>query len=335
VSANGPVDIWRGWITEALSLGVKPDHIVDTLTANGVCRETAERELDLVRSDPVLRSATAQARRLRALESLLELRSDLSSLTGPHLIDVIHTPTRDSFLRHYYAANRPTLIPRFAVQTHAYERWSPAYLAETLADQEVEIMSERESDNDYEVNCNRHRSALPFSDYVRSVTRAGRTNDIYLVANNRLLSRPAARCLLKDLNVATEILDPPAADDNNVFLWFGAEGTVTPLHYDLVNVLFVQIYGRKRFTLVSPFDTHRLYNHVGVYSQVDPDRPDYERYPRSRLVRTQRVVLQPGDALFVPVAWWHKVESLDISISVSFTNFIYRNTFAFSPPPEH
>jgi len=33
------------------------------------------------------------------------------------------------------------------------------------------------------------------------------------------------------------------------------------------------------------------------------------------------VRLNPGDLLFIPLAWWHWVKSLDVSISLSLDNF--------------
>jgi hypothetical protein len=37
--------------------------------------------------------------------------------------------------------------------------------------------------------------------------------------------------------------------------------------------------------------------------------------------------------VFLPVGWWHFVESLDFSISVSFTNFLWNNDFTETYPP--
>jgi mannose-6-phosphate isomerase-like protein (cupin superfamily) len=33
------------------------------------------------------------------------------------------------------------------------------------------------------------------------------------------------------------------------------------------------------------------------------------------------IVLEPGECVFLPLGWWHWVKSLDVSISLSFTNF--------------
>ena len=72
-----------------------------------------------------------------------------------------------------------------------------------------------------------------------------------------------------------------------------------------------------------------MYNRLGVFSDVDVDEPDTRRHPRFARAHRYQIVLAPGEALFVPVGWWHHVVGLDMSISVSMTNFAYPNAFGW------
>ena len=53
-----------------------------------------------------------------------------------------------------------------------------------------------------------------------------------------------------------------------------------------------------------------------------------DKYPLMKKTTSIEVVLEPSDALFIPIGWWHCVESLDVSISLSFTNFAVENSFS-------
>ena len=44
------------------------------------------------------------------------------------------------------------------------------------------------------------------------------------------------------------------------------------------------------------------------------------------------VTLNPGDALFVPLGWWHQVASLDFSVTITHTNFRWPNDFHVDYP---
>ena len=135
-----------------------------------------------------------------------------------------------------------------------------------------------------------------------------------------IFEKTALRGLLNDLEIFPEYLDPQDTD-GKAFFWFGSGGTITPLHHDPVNLIFVQVYGRKVWQIISPHYTHMLYNYRGVFSEVDIENPDYEKYPLFQRIPIIEVTLEPGDAIFMPVGWWHAVKSLDISISMSFTNY--------------
>jgi len=88
-----------------------------------------------------------------------------------------------------------------------------------------------------------------------------------------------------------------------------------------------QVVGRKHIRLIPPYELPHLYNHRHCYSQVNLDHIDYDRFPSFHNVRVIDVTLSPGQLLFLPVGWWHHVTGLDISITMTFTNFVFDNDF--------
>ncbi|MFA7604864.1 MAG: cupin-like domain-containing protein, partial [Novosphingobium sp.] len=111
-------------------------------------------------------------------------------------------------------------------------------------------------------------------------------------------------------------------------IWIGPGGTFTPLHHDLTNNLLVQVAGRKQVILLPPADTPNLHNDVHVFSAIsDVFDPALDRvcYPQIDALRKYEIILEPGEALFLPLGWWHQVRSLDFSISMTFTNFRWPN----------
>lgn len=88
-----------------------------------------------------------------------------------------------------------------------------------------------------------------------------------------------------------------------------------------------QVHGRKLVKLIPSCDLPRMYNDFHCYTDVDAGTPDLNRFPDYAKVRVIDCVIGPGDFLFLPVGWWHYVKGLDVSITVTFTNFVFNNDF--------
>jgi ribosomal protein L16 Arg81 hydroxylase len=134
--------------------------------------------------------------------------------------------------------------------------------------------------------------------------------------------------LWSDIEPVSEYLD--AASPDKGFFWLGPAGTKTPYHHDLTNNFMAQVIGRKRIKMVPLHDTAYMYNNLHCYSEVDAGAVDYERFPAMRKARVLECTLEPGELLFIPIGWWHYVEGLDASVTMSFTNFLRFNAFADS-----
>ncbi|MFC4701960.1 cupin-like domain-containing protein [Glaciecola siphonariae] len=118
---------------------------------------------------------------------------------------------------------------------------------------------------------------------------------------------------LTDDNPCTFFKDTPPR------LWVGNEGVVNT-HFDGSDNMACVVAGRRRFVLFPPSESAHLYpgplnfTPAGApTSLVDLNAPDFEKYPlfKHALANAYSAELGPGDAIFIPMLWWHHVESLD------------------------
>ncbi|XP_071496649.1 hypoxia-inducible factor 1-alpha inhibitor-like [Diadema antillarum] len=109
-------------------------------------------------------------------------------------------------------------------------------------------------------------------------------------------------------------------------LLISMEGNVTPAHYDEQENFFAQVKGYKRFIMFPPSQFGCMYPYPVHHpcdrqSQVDFDKPDFKRFPRFREAKAVEAVVGPGDVIYIPMYWWHHVESIlhgGVTISVTF-----------------
>uniref|UniRef100_G3MRR5 JmjC domain-containing protein n=1 Tax=Amblyomma maculatum TaxID=34609 RepID=G3MRR5_AMBMU len=97
-------------------------------------------------------------------------------------------------------------------------------------------------------------------------------------------------------------------------LLVATEGNITPTHYDEQQNFFAQLRGHKRFLLFSPDQYKCLYPHPVWHphdrqSQVDLANRDLDRFPLAAQLHGWEAILGPGDVLYLPMYWWHQVES--------------------------
>jgi LPS sulfotransferase NodH len=322
---------WREWIARSKLSRASDDAISEVLTSNGYSSAAAAAELGRAAADPYLLAAARAQQGPRRAESLLAIQAQLAQLSShARAVDRRSGLSRAEFRDEYYAAGRPVIMSGLMTGWKALTAWTPEYLKAVAGDQTVEVMTGREADPNYERNARRHRTDMRFADYIDLVHSGRVTNDYHLVARNAFLQHPAARPLRPDFPPFPEYLRPAAAGPQS-FLWFGPAGTVTPLHHDFSNLLLAQVSGRKRIRLVPAAERSCVYPR-GVFSEVDAEAPDLARYPAFRQATVIDVVIQPGEVLFVPVGWWHHVRALDVSMTLSFTKFVFPNHFTWEQP---
>ena len=103
--------------------------------------------------------------------------------------------------------------------------------------------------------------------------------------------------------------------------WLGPAGTVTPLHCDYDDNIFAQVWGSKRIFLAPPHHDQYLYpseaNAILFGSPVDPEAPDFDKFPLARHASLTECIVHPGELLYVPAGWYHQVRALTFSLSAN------------------
>ncbi len=325
-------DGWRQWVAENLLRDCSPPSMLATMVAAGLPAEESAAAIVRMQDEPAFRAA----RRFQELQRKLEsVNSNLQQLweTDPAYTTVEKRAgiPHEEFMARYVRGCRPVVITDIANDWPAMKRWSPQDLKQRFGMHQVEIQDGRESDPKFEENKLAHRKVVPLADFVDRVVNGGPTNDCYMTANNELIIRPEFAALMDDIGTLPAICDRSLLRSLSWF-WFGPAGTNTPLHHDTVMLFHTQVVGRKRWRFISPLDTPRVYNFNGVFSPIDLDKPDFERYPAFRGVKVLEVVAEPGDTVFLPLGWWHQVTALDVTISYSYTNLRLHNDYKYANP---
>lgn len=330
VHSLGISDEWRRWIAENLMLGHPPAALAGILAQSGIPPQLAQAEIAAALKSPYLHGVQRLHNRLAKRDWLLGIQARLNRM-APQEVPRRERLTAEAFLHEHYLCNRPVIITGMLDDWPARGKWSLDWLEAQFGEREVEVQFGRNADANYEMNSIAHKRVMPFGEYLALVDGAGSTNDFYMTANNDGRNRQALDELWQDIPLLPEYLD----GGRKGFFWLGPAGTVTPFHHDLTNNFMIQVMGRKRVRLIAPCETPKLQNQRHCFTPVDGRDIDLQRFPSMAGVPVIDCELAPGEILFLPVGWWHFVEALDISLTISATHFRWDNDFYSSYPNNH
>ena len=211
----------------------------------------------------------------------------------------------DRFLREFVATNRPVVIQDAAPGWGAIQRWTPEFFKDRFGSRVVEVT--------YGV----HQKLGDVIDGVLASTAEKPGPYLHKVIIHQHMPE-----LLPDLSPENAYAFPRRycsplmprrfrRPDGYLKLLIGGVGGKFPLmHFDSDNAhaVITEIYGDKEFVLFAPEDTAYVYPHRDSpsTSQIDDlDHVDPVRFPEFHKATQYRVVIRPGECIFVPSRWWH------------------------------
>ncbi len=320
---------WCQWIVENTLRRASHDSMMAKLKAEGIDLAQARSFMSALPHNPVFLAAEKQRDRYdrygRAMQNVHSLQQQAADYT--HVEKRSRIP-REEFIERYVRGCRPVVITDMARDWPAMKNWSFAEFKRRYGAMTVQVQAGREKDDNFEVNKLQHKHMTNFAAFLDRLVTSSPNNDEYLTANNELLRRPEFQGLLDEVGPLPDYCDR-ASLARCASLWVGPAGTKTPLHHDTLMLLHTQIVGRKRWRFIAPSSAPRLYNDYDVYSPVNFEALDLASFPEAAKVKVLDVVVEPGETVFLPLAWWHQVTSLDKCISLSFTNLDVPNQFDF------
>jgi hypothetical protein len=228
-------------------------------------------------------------------------------------VDRVENISEEEFQEKYYRPQKPVIIKNFfGKDAPLYSKWSFDYFTKELGDLEIGIFDDENSDRDDSKSYKKADMTMKFGDYLHLLQTKPTQKRIFLF--NIFKHLPA---LKKDITYpkfgVSYIKKLP-------FVFFGGKGAVTRIHQDMdmSNVFLTELKGKKRVVLFDPHYSDLLYRYpFGVHSSVDPDNPDYERFPGLAEVKGYECVIESRDTLFMPSGYWHHIEYLEGSFGVA------------------
>ncbi|PHH82789.1 hypothetical protein CDD83_3177 [Cordyceps sp. RAO-2017] len=277
--------------------------------------------------------------------ALRDLICTYNELNSPFVEELDSEPSPLEFMR-FVARSAPFVVRGGASSWKATRKWNSAYLKSSLEGQTINVAVTPTGYADSPTFSPQHdvtvfakpcEESQPFEQFLSYITR--QETDSTFPPDSEVRYAQTQNDNLRDEYLA---LFPDVQKDipfarialqkspDALNIWIGNSRSVTAIHKDNFENIYVQVVGRKHFLLLPPLCQPCMNEKLlppatftregqGLslrldepcepvpFATWDPDEAQADATSLSHLARPLRVTLEPGDMLYLPALWYHKV----------------------------
>ena len=225
------------WLADLL-LEAPARVVVRQLHAAGFASDEALQAIETVLCSPIFQAARPKVQLAQRLAAAAELHLQVTEDGGP--VPRHNQLTAERFYSTWLRHHQPVVLEGFAQHWRALS-WTPQSIAEALGDEPIEVLSGRTSADHPDRDYRKLRHSMIPRDFAALIESSGAINDVYLVARNHLMQRPAAAPSRRHTDL--ERLGAARQPEHLLQLADGPAGTFTAAHHDTCSALFVHLLG--------------------------------------------------------------------------------------------
>ena len=223
---------------------------------------------------------------------------DLISSKFPMLETAIKL-NNDEFKIKYRDLNKPVIVKGLIDDWRALKIWNFDYLKEMCGEAKI-VMNHYFKDKSFETT---------FADFVNQVKANMDEDPLYLQEWPILAESPQLAKDIKHLSIRDYDCRSNLYGATTMNLWIGQKNGVTPLHRDFgsIDVINAQVVGQKHWILFGPNSEIDTSANVGK---------NLENFVNSSDSVILHAILSPGDVIFLPAGWYHRIQLIDNCIGL-------------------
>lgn len=232
--------------------------------------------------------------------------------------ELLHLPDAERFHRVFGGRRTPALFEGAARSWPASYRWSLDFFERDVGATAVPVATGLYVAGAVPGTADRLGESveMTLAEYVRQLRDGDAREPRYLAGPETFQRLPS---LLEDLRFAPY---PPLERFAERSFWMGPPGTVTQLHMDRAQNLYAQFVGRKRWLLFSP-EKARAMQPLRIHWAASLCGHELGKDALGLLARRgvtpdHDFEVRPGDVLFLPYGWWHRVETVELSVAANY-----------------